>query len=82
MPIYTVQKHWDFFCRNQEKLAYKLVIVTGKFENSGLDESFFDQMADTIQLNGVDLRQLKVKSTSNESLDFHFLSKLRHLEAV
>ena len=49
-----------------------------KFENSGLDQSFFDRMADIIQLNAIPLQQLSFKGTSNESLDF--VSKLRDLE--
>ena len=51
-----------------------------KFENSGLDESFFDRMADIIQLNAIPLQQLSFKDTSNESLNFDFVPKLRNLE--
>ena len=51
-----------------------------KFEKSGLDQSFFDQMADIIQLNAIPLQQLWFKGTSNESLNFGFVSKLHDLE--
>ena len=49
-----------------------------RFQKSGLDQSFFDQMADTVRLNGIPLRQLQVNTTS--ALNFDFLSGLRDLE--
>ena len=37
-------------------------------------------MADIVQLNAIPLQQLQVKGTSNESLNFDFVSTLRDLE--
>ena len=49
-----------------------------RFHSSGLDQSFFDQMADTVRLNGIPLRQLHVESSS--ALNFDFVSGLHDLE--
>ena len=48
------------------------------FENSGLDQSFFNQMA--VQLNGTPLRQLRLEGCSNGVKNFDFVSGFRDLE--
>ena len=47
------------------------------FENSGLDQSFFDQMA--VRLSDTPLRQLRCKASSS-TLNFDFVSGFRDLE--
>ena len=53
-----------------------------QFENSGLDQSFFDQMTDTVRLNAIPLARLRVKGSSNGDLNFEFVCRLRHLELL
>ena len=48
------------------------------FSDSGLGQSFFDRLAQTIQQNDIPLRHLRFHST--KSLNYDFVSKLRHLE--
>ena len=57
-----------------------------EFENSGLDQSFFDWMTDSIRLNAIPLRSLRLKGSygsflsSNGVQNFDFLFKLPDLE--
>ena len=55
-----------------------------EFRDIGLDQSFFDRMADTIQLKNIPLRSLYLVNffpkKSNESLNFDFVLKLQHLQ--
>ena len=51
-----------------------------EFWTCGLDESFFERMADTVRRNAIPLQQLEIDATLNDSLNFEFLFKLRHLE--
>ena len=50
-----------------------------EFENSGLDQSFFDRMVVTVRLKGIPLGVLEVNDTANESMNFHFLLGLPDL---
>ena len=73
--------HWV----TEEKLLLELIARSPdlfflEFWHSGLHQSFFDQMADTIRLNAIPLQQLLFKDILNKSRDLHFVSKLRHLE--
>ena len=51
-----------------------------EFENSGLDQSFFDRMADTIRLNAIPLRSLRLNGPSNGFKNFEFLLKFCNLK--
>ena len=62
-----------------ELIARSSDLFALKFENSSLGQSFFNQMVDIIRLNAIPLRKLQVKDTSNESMNFHFVLKLRDL---
>ena len=55
-------------------------LLSLEFEKSPLGQSFFDLMADTIQLNGIPLQILIIKKFSNRVLDFEFVLRLRDLE--
>ena len=52
-----------------------------EFSKSGLDQSFFDQMADTIRLKNIPLRFLRLKNASNVALNLDFVFKLLDLES-
>ena len=51
-----------------------------KFFGSDLSQSFFDRMAETIQMNGIPLFQFTLEGHSNENLNFDFVLRLCHLE--
>ena len=64
-------------------IARSLNLSSLEFQNSGLDQSFFDRMADSIRLNAIPLRSLRLKNfyhSSSELLNFDFVSKLPDLE--
>ena len=61
-------------------IARSLNLSSLEFENSGLDQSFFDQMADIIRLNDIPLRSLRLNGSSNGVRNFEFLLKLSDLE--
>ena len=52
-----------------------------EFSESGLDQSFFDKMADTIRLKSIPLRFLLLKNASNVALNLDFVFKLLDLES-
>ena len=52
-----------------------------EFSESGLDQSFFDRMADTARMKkGLPLRSLRLKNASNVALNFNFVLRLFNLE--
>lgn len=53
-------------------------LISLRFENSGLDQAFFDCLAGILRLNGSSLRFLSVKRC--DVLDLEFLLKFLHLE--
>ena len=53
---------------------------TLEFENSDLDQSFFDLMADTVQLNAVPLKVLRLKGIRNGIQNIDFVTRLSDLE--
>ena len=50
------------------------------FFSSDLDQLFFDRMADTVRVNDIPLRQLRLVKPSKKNLNFDFVFKLCHLE--
>ena len=71
---------------NESKLLLELIARSSdlfalNFANSGLDQSFFDQMANAIHVNAIPLRQLRLMGSSKKSLNFDFVSTLRHLDS-
>ena len=51
------------------------------FSNSGLDQSFFDQMTETVRLNGIRLNWLLFENSSGDGiLNYEFVTKLTDLD--
>lgn len=53
-----------------------------EFSKTHLDQTFFDRMADLIQLNGIPLQTLRFEKSSDEPMNFRFVTKLLHLELL
>ena len=51
-----------------------------EFSASGLDQSFFDQMAEIIRLNGIPLEYLYFDNSSGDELNYEFVCKLLDLQ--
>ena len=62
-----------------ELIARSPDLLSLKFEISPLDQSFFDRMANTVQLNGIPLQILVIKKSSIRFLNFEFVLRLRDL---
>ena len=63
-----------------ELIARSPNLISIFFTKSGLDQSFFDRMADTVRQNGIPLRYLQFKNASKKSLSYDFVLGFRHLE--
>ena len=68
----------------ERELLFQLIarspsLLCLNFSNSDLDQSFFDQMADTIHLNGIPLQLLGIENSAVGVLNFEFVLRLRDL---
>ena len=55
-------------------------LSTLHFLNSDLSQSFFDQMAETVRLNGIRLYGLLFHNSSGDDLNYEFVTKLTDLD--
>ena len=63
-----------------EFIARSVCLFSMDFSDSGLDQTFFDRMAEIIHSKRMPLQSLRFKETSNNSLNFDFVIRLLDLE--